>query len=47
MMNLRFTIYDLRLALHIGRRTKIFSNHQSSIINHQSAAMLVLSVVSE
>jgi hypothetical protein len=47
MMNLRFTIYDLRLALHIRRRPKIFSNHQSSIINHKSAAMLVLSVVSE
>jgi len=28
MKNLRFTIYDLRLALANERRTEIFSNHK-------------------
>jgi hypothetical protein len=34
-MNLRFTIYDLRLALAKGRRAGIFSNRQLAIGNWQ------------
>jgi hypothetical protein len=39
MMNLRFTIYDLRLALAGGRRLAVLFNHQSSIINHKFTAI--------
>jgi len=34
-MNLRFTIYDLRLARQKACHGGYFPNHQSLIINHQ------------
>jgi len=46
-MNLRFTIYDLRLALQRGHRRKLFSNHQLSISNHQFDVSSLLPVVSK
>jgi hypothetical protein len=42
MMNLRFTIYDLRLVLANERRAGIFSNRKSSIINHKFSATISL-----
>jgi hypothetical protein len=38
MMNLRFMIYDLRLALASKRPPGIFCNRKSSIINHKFPA---------
>jgi hypothetical protein len=35
MMNLQFTIYDLRTALANQRCAGIFSNRQSSIVNYR------------
>jgi hypothetical protein len=35
MMNLRFTIYDLRLALASERRADFIANRQSAIGNRQ------------
>jgi hypothetical protein len=45
MKNLRFMIYDLRLTSQNGRRGEIFSNHQSSIINHKLLVPSIVSVV--
>jgi hypothetical protein len=39
MMNLRFTIYDLRLALAGGRRPVVLFNRKSSIIIHKFTAI--------
>jgi hypothetical protein len=39
-MNLRFAIYDLRLAFASGRRVRVFFNRKSSIIDHQFTATI-------
>jgi len=47
MKNLRFMIYDFRLALANERRAGIFSNHKSSIVNQKLVAPKISLVVSE
>jgi len=40
MMNLRFTIYDLRLAFENERCFEVFATRQSSIVNRQLVTSL-------
>jgi hypothetical protein len=47
MMNLRFTIYDLRLAPEIKRHAGTLSNPQSAIRNPQFIAPLFSAVILE
>jgi len=45
MMNLRFTIYDLRLALEVRCRAGVFSNPQSAMRNPQFIVPLFVFIV--